>query len=51
MYPDLGLLLLRLAIGGVVLAHGLQKFGRLGGPGLDGISGYFASLGFRPARA
>jgi len=44
------LLLLRLAIGGVMLAHGLQKFGLLGGPGLDGITGFFANLGFRPAR-
>ena len=45
------MLLLRLAIGGVILAHGLQKFGLLGGPGLDGITGFFANLGFRPARA
>jgi putative oxidoreductase len=45
------LLLLRLSIGGVILAHGLQKVGLLGGPGLDGITGFFASLGFRPARA
>ncbi len=51
MYPDLGLLLLRLAIGGIVLAHGLQKFGQLGGPGLQGIAGFFGSLGFRPASA
>ena len=51
MSADLGLLLLRLAIGGVMLAHGLQKFGLLGGPGLDGITGFFGSLGFRPARA
>jgi putative oxidoreductase len=50
MAPDLGLLLLRVAIGGVMLAHGLQKFGLLGGPGLDGITGFFANLGFRPAR-
>jgi putative oxidoreductase len=51
MYPDLGLLLLRMAIGGVMLAHGLQKFGFLGGPGLDGITDFFGNLGFRPARA
>jgi putative oxidoreductase len=50
MYADLGLLLLRLAIGGVVLAHGLQKFGQLGGPGLQGIAGFFGSVGFRPPR-
>lgn len=51
MYPDLGLLLLRVAIGGVMLAHGLQKFGLLGGPGLEGITGFFTNVGFRPARA
>lgn len=51
MYPELGLLLLRLAIGGVVLAHGLQKFGQLGGPGLQGVAGFFGGLGFRPAPA
>ena len=50
MYPDLGLLVLRIAIGGVVLAHGLQKLGRLGGPGLPGITGFLGSVGFRPAR-
>lgn len=50
MYPDLGLLVLRVAIGGVVLAHGLQKFGQIGGPGLPGITGFFGSVGFRPAR-
>jgi putative oxidoreductase len=51
MQPDLGLLVLRVAIGGVMLAHGLQKFGHLGGPGLEGITGFFTKLGFRPARA
>ena len=51
MAPDLGLLVLRLVIGGVMLAHGLQKFGLLGGPGLEGITGFFAKLGFRPAQA
>jgi putative oxidoreductase len=32
-----------------MLAHGLQKFGQLGGPGLQGIAGFFSSLRFRPA--
>jgi putative oxidoreductase len=32
-------------------AHGAQKlFGWFGGYGLDGTSGFFASLGFRPAK-
>lgn len=37
---------LRLAIGGVFLAHGAQKlFGVWGGPGLNGTSEFLASLG------
>ena len=37
---------LRLALGVVVLPHGLQKvFGWYGGPGLDGTLGWFASIG------
>jgi putative oxidoreductase len=51
MYPDLGLLILRLAIGGVVLAHGLQKLGQLGGPGLQGIAAFFGSVGLRQPQA
>jgi len=37
---------LRVALGGVVLGHGLQKvFGWFGGYGLTGTIGFFASLG------
>jgi putative oxidoreductase len=37
---------LRVALGGVVLGHGLQKvFGWFGGYGLRGTMGFFASLG------
>jgi putative oxidoreductase len=43
---DLGLLAIRLIIGVVFLYHGSQKlFGAFGGPGLQGFSGYLASLG------
>ena len=43
-----GLLLLRVVIGGTVLAHGLQKtFGWWNGPGPKGIHGWLSSLGFR----
>lgn len=44
---DLGLLLLRLALGGVFLLHGAQKlFGAFGGPGPDGFAQNLSSMGF-----
>ena len=44
---DLGLLLLRLVIGGLLVGHGAQKlFGAFGGHGLEGTGGCFASIGF-----
>src|SRR6266516_6119049 len=52
MLGDLGLLLLRLTLGTVFLAHGAQKaFGSFGGPGFEGAAGFIGSMGFRPARA
>jgi len=46
-----GLLLLRLVVGALLAGHGAQKlFGWFGGPGLDGTSRMFGSLGRRPAR-
>lgn len=46
---DLGLAVIRVAVGGILLAHGLQKFGYLGGHGLDGTAGFFeGGLQFRP---
>ncbi len=37
--PNLGLLTLRAGVGGVLLAHGVQKlFGWLGGAGLTGTA-------------
>lgn len=41
-----GLLAARLALGVVMLPHGLQKtFGLFGGPGFDGAMGFLASMG------
>ena len=46
-----GLLVLRLVVGLLLVGHGSQKlFGLFGGPGLDGVGGFFHSLGFRPGR-
>ena len=46
-----GLLLARLILGVLVVAHGGQKlFGWLGGYGLAGTAGFFEQLGFRPGR-
>jgi putative oxidoreductase len=48
---DLGLLALRGALGGTLLAHGMQKlFGWFGGGGLDGTAGAMDQMGFRPGR-
>ncbi|MED7953482.1 MULTISPECIES: DoxX family protein [unclassified Streptomyces] len=48
---DLGLLALRGAVGGVLIAHGTQKlFGWFGGGGLDGTAKAMEAMGFHPAR-
>lgn len=48
---DLGILLLRLVIGGILVGHGAQKaFGWFGGPGFTGTKGFMGGmLRFRPA--
>ncbi len=47
-----GLLVLRVGIGGVLLAHGGQKlFGWFGGHGIDATAAAFEKMGFRPGRA
>jgi len=46
---DVGLLILRLAVGLTLAAHGAQKlFGAFGGHGLAGTAGFMDALGFRP---
>jgi putative oxidoreductase len=47
-----GLLVARLVLGSLMVAHGTQKlFGWFGGYGLAGTAGFFESMGFRPGRA
>ena len=43
---DLGLLVVRLALGSMLFAHGWNKV--FGGGGLTGTAGWFESLGLRP---
>ena len=46
-----GLLIGRLILGSLMIAHGSQKlFGWFGGHGLAGTGGFFESIGFRPGR-
>ena len=47
---DLGLMLLRWAVGALLIAHGLQKaFGWWGGPGLEGFEDSLTAMGFKYA--
>lgn len=46
---DIGLLAVRLGVGGLTFAHGAQKlFGWFGGGGIKGTGGFFESVGFTP---
>lgn len=46
---DLGLLILRLTVGGLVAAHGAQKlFGWFSGPGLKGTAAMLEPMGLQP---
>jgi putative oxidoreductase len=47
----LGLLILRLVVGGILAAHGAQKlFGWWGGPGINGWTGAMTRMRIRPPR-
>ena len=49
---DIGLLLLRLALGAIFVAHGAQKlFGAWGGGGIEGTGQFFAQNGLKPGEA
>lgn len=43
---DFGLLILRLALGAIMVGHGLQKFHFFGGAGMDGFSATLQTYGF-----
>src|SRR5919201_1225803 len=48
---DVGLLLLRLTVGGLLAGHGGQKlFGWFSGPGLEGVGGMMEKLGLQPGQ-
>lgn len=48
---DIGLLAVRVTVGGLMTGHGAQKlFGWWGGYGLEGTSGWLESIGLRPGR-
>ncbi|MGH2686555.1 MAG: DoxX family protein [Actinomycetota bacterium] len=47
---DIGMLILRLVVGGLMFGHGTQKlFGWFGGGGVGGTKGFFGSLGYPAA--
>jgi putative oxidoreductase len=49
---DLGLLTLRLTVGGLLAGHGSQKlFGWFSGPGMKGTAGWLESMGLKPGTA
>ena len=48
---ETGLLLIRVVLGGIMMAHGAQKLvGWFGGPGLAGTGGWLEAMGLRPGR-
>src|SRR5437660_7792834 len=52
MMRDIGLLILRLVMGGLLTGHGSQKlFGWFSGPGLKGTAGWLESMGLTPGTA
>jgi putative oxidoreductase len=50
-HMDVGLLIVRVVLGGIMAAHGAQKlFGWFGGHGISGTGGWLESMGFKPPR-
>ncbi|MDR3035432.1 MAG: DoxX family membrane protein [Kitasatospora sp.] len=48
---DIGLLLLRLGVGGPMFAHGTQKlFGWFGGSGVEGTAKFMEEAGYKPGK-
>ena len=48
---DVGLLALRLTVGGLLAGHGAQKlFGSFGGYGVEGTAGWLESMGLKPGK-
>lgn len=48
---DIGVLAVRLTMGGLLAGHGAQKlFGSFGGPGIEGTTGWLESMGFKPGK-
>lgn len=50
MIEDLGLLLLRVALGALLFYHGATKLGLFGGRGLGGFAGGLEKMGIRPSQ-
>ncbi len=50
MFIDAGLLVIRVVLGAIFVAHGAQKlFGWFGGGGLKGTTAWIGNMGIRPA--
>ena len=50
-FVDLGILILRVVLGSIFIAHGTQKlFGWFGGYGMEGTQGFVGKLGLKPER-
>jgi uncharacterized membrane protein YphA (DoxX/SURF4 family) len=50
-FVDLGILILRVVLGSIFIAHGTQKlFGWFGGGGMEGTQGFIGKLGLKPEK-
>ncbi|MGB2630903.1 MAG: DoxX family protein [Candidatus Omnitrophota bacterium] len=49
-FDDVAIFILRVTVGAILLAHGLQKLlGAFGGPGIQGTATMLSGMGFAPA--